>query len=85
MKAIRNSIAALVFLFACPISWFAAWKTGGFVTAAFSILLPTYGLIYASLAQVMHQGFLHNILSWSLGFLGAFISLVLIQALTKEW
>lgn len=84
MKALRMILAGVIFVIACPISWIGAWITGTWFTVVLSMALPTYGGIYWALSQVMETSFLHSLLSWSLGFVGAFVTLGAIYALLKE-
>lgn len=46
--------------------------------------MPTYGVIYWVLLELIGPAFLQSLLSWVLGFGGAFITLSLINVLLKE-
>ena len=84
MKAVKYILATLIFIIACPLSWLAAWNAGTWFTFGLSIIMPTYGVIYWGLEQTMDPGFIQSLLSWVLGFGGAFITLAAINYLLKE-
>lgn len=84
MKIIRYLAAAVIFIIACPLSWVAAWNAGTWFTTALSLIMPTYGVIYWGLMQLLGPTFFQSLLSWVLGFVGAFITFLLITLLVKE-
>jgi len=67
----------LIFIIAFPLSWIAAWQAGSWFTAALSLLMPTYGVIYWALLKVLDHGFIHSLLSWGFGFVGACAAILL--------
>lgn len=84
MKGIKYLAATIIFVIACPLSWVAAWDAGTWFTVGLSVIMPTYGVIYWVLLKLMGATFLQSLLSWILGFGGAFITLTLINLLMKE-
>ena len=85
MKFVRYGASAIVFLIACPLSWFAAWDASSSILAtAFSVALPTWGLMFWGLVNIFGHGFGIGAGSFVLGMGGAFVSLLLIQALNSE-
>lgn len=84
MKFIRYFVATIIFMIACPLSWVAVWNAGTWFTVGLSIIMPTYGVIYWVLLELIGPAFLQSLLSWVLGFGGAFITLSLINVLLKE-
>lgn len=84
MKVIKNIVAFIIFVVSCPLSWVAAWDAGTWFDVGLSVIMPTYGLIYWGLLELMGHSFLQTLLSWMLGFVGAGISLTLIHFLTSE-
>jgi hypothetical protein len=84
MKIIKNVTVILIFIVACPLSWVAAWDAGTWFTVSLSVIMPTYGIIYWGLLKIIGSTFLQSLLSWVLGFVGAFISLASFHALTNN-
>lgn len=85
MKYFRYFSAFLIFLVACPLSWVAAWNAGTWFTFGLSVLVPTYGMIYWGLLHLIGNSFLHSLISWVLGFIGAFVSTSAISVLVKGY
>jgi hypothetical protein len=72
----------IVFLIACPLSWFAAWDASSSIfLTAFSVMLPTWGLMLWGLVNFFGHGFGIGAGAFVLGMGGALVSLVLIHAL----
>lgn len=84
MKAVRYLLAGAILLIAGPLSWVGAWVAGSWFTFGLSLILPTYGGIYWGLLQVLEHGLLHSLLSWMLGFGGAFVTYTAIHNLVKD-
>ena len=84
MIFIKHVAATIIFIIACPLSWVAAWNAGTWFTVGLSLIMPTYGVIYWVLMQLMGATFLQSLFSWVLSFGGAFITLLLINVLLKE-
>ena len=84
MKALKNFLSVLIFIIACPVSWFAAWSAGSIITVAFSLGIPTYGLVYWILVQIIGHSLIQSILSMVLGFIGCAIAVTLIGYLSKN-
>jgi hypothetical protein len=85
MKFIRYFAATAIFMIACPLSWVAAWDVGTCFTVGLSVVMPTYGVIYWLLSKLLGASFLQSLLSWVLGFGGAFITLMLIKLLVGKY
>jgi len=86
MKIVRYTIAAIVFVLANPLSWVGAWTAGDLGTVGLSIVMPTYGGFYWLLhgLPIVGSGFLHTVLSWILGIVGAFASLFIMYLLVSD-
>lgn len=84
MKAVRYLLAGVILLIAGPFSWAGAWVAGSGFTFVLSLILPTYGGIYWGLLKVLEHGLLHSLLSWILGFGGAFVTYTAIHNLVKD-
>lgn len=84
MRAIRYLLATSIFIVACPLSWYLAWRTSGFLMFLVSFIMPTLGLFDFLISNFIGGGFLQSLLIWPLGLVGAFISLTLIHSLIRE-
>ncbi len=83
MKLLKYVIATIIFVIACPLSWVAAWNAGSWLTVVFSLVLPTYGIFYWVLFDLINVTFLHALVSFVLGIVGAGITLTVLHTLTK--
>jgi hypothetical protein len=84
MRFIKLALAVLIFLVSVPLSWYGAWVAGYWGTVILSVLIPTYGIIYWALFQVMGHGFMHSLLSVVLGLAGAIVSMVAMRVLAPN-
>lgn len=84
MKIVKYIIAATLFLIACPISWIAAWIAGSWFTVILSIFIPTYGVIYWLLAELIGNNFVQSLISLILGVVCAIPIFTYINMLVKS-
>jgi ABC-type nitrate/sulfonate/bicarbonate transport system permease component len=84
MKFFKYFLATIIFLIACPLSWVAAWDAGSWFTVVLSIVMPTYGVIYWLLMELLGSTFLQSLLSWVFGIAGAFVMGMAIGLLTEN-
>ena len=66
----------ILFFVCMPLSWYAAWITpgSGFLVVGVSLIFPTYGLAYWTLATLFGSGFLASTGAYILGFLGFIVA-----------
>lgn len=84
MKIVKYIIAVTLFLIACPISWIAAWSAGSWFTVILSLFIPTYGVIYWFLAELLGNNFVQSLLSLILGAVFAIPIFTYINILVKS-
>ena len=78
MQILKNFLITVVFIIACPLSWYAAWDvTGSILVAVITMLIPTWGIMLWVLNYIF--GYFTGIIFISsfLAIGGAFITLLL--------
>ena len=84
VKYVKYCTLLGILVIAFPLSWIAAWVAGTELTLGLSLVLPTYGVIYWGLIELLGAGMLQVILSWVLGFSGALVTFFSVSLLTRE-
>jgi hypothetical protein len=84
VKYVKYFTLLTILVIAFPLSWVAAWIAGTELTLGLSLILPTYGVIYWGLIELLGAGLLQAVLSWVFGFSGALVTFFSVSLLTRE-